>query len=121
MLLLGYASIVLRSKGKSSEINGLTILSNEWDGGNGNVAGYIIVDESAGNFTRLLDTFIDQNEVGGGYRTGSTRATVQLQLDGTVDSNCFDLSPYLLFSQFHIQALQYSVYANGQKVGCGVE
>ena len=118
---LGYAAVVLRSKGTNSEINGLTILSNEWDGGNGNVAGYIIVDESSGKFTRMLDTFITQNEVGGGYRTGSTFISTALQLNGTKGRACFDLTERLLFAQFPIRSLQYSVLVpSGQQVNVAV-
>ena len=108
---LGYAAVVLRSKGASSEINGLTILSNEWDGGNGNVAGYIIVDERAGNFTRMLDTFIDQNMVGGGYRTGTTHLTTSLALNGTKGRQCYDLTQRLLFAHFPIRYAQVTAMA----------
>ena len=103
---LGYAAVVLRSQGNTSEINGLTILSNEWDGGNGNVAGYIIADERAGNFTRMVDTFVDQNMVGGGYRTGTTHLTLSLALNGTKGRTCYDLRGHLLFAHFPIRYVQ---------------
>ena len=107
---LGSAAVVLQSTANAGNnaINGLTILSNEWDGGDSSGRGVVIVDESRGAFTSLTDSFIDQNEIGGGYGTASTSA--RLHVSGSFSPGvpaCWNLSQQLLFPQFppaHVQA-----------------
>ena len=113
---LGTAAVELVAPKGGGEINGLTVLSNEWDGGDGRRGrGYIVVNQTQGNFTRLLDTFIDQNMIGGGYGTMNTRLTTSLQLSGVRGRSCFDLRTHLLFPQFKLQYVQATLYSGSEQ------
>lgn len=89
---LGSAAIGITATKGNHQINGLTITSNEWDGGSGPA---IYIDETAANFTSVIDTYIEGNEYSSGYSVASSHTIARLMMNNS-DTFCFDLTNSLI-------------------------
>jgi hypothetical protein len=107
---LGDGNILLRSTKKSHSIYFLTITGNMFAGSSKGTP-TVELDESAGRFTSVYDTVIDQNTAYGMVlKSTVARATLSRTNSWTWK---LDLSERLLFRDF-IQNAQYSMYVPGK-------
>ncbi|XP_024378245.1 polygalacturonase QRT3 isoform X1 [Physcomitrium patens] len=100
------ANILLRSTKKSHAISYLTIINNMFTGSSRGVP-VVQLDESAGRFTAVYDTIVDQNTAYG----MNLKATVARATLASSYTWRLNLNERLLFRDF-IQNVQYSLYVS---------
>uniref|UniRef100_A0A7I4EJC2 Pectate lyase superfamily protein domain-containing protein n=1 Tax=Physcomitrium patens TaxID=3218 RepID=A0A7I4EJC2_PHYPA len=106
--LSGDANILLRATKKTHSISYLTITGNMFTGSSRGVP-IVALDESAGRFTSVYDTLVDQNTAYGmALKATIARATLASSYTWRLN-----LNERLLFRDF-IQNTQYSLYINGK-------
>lgn len=106
--LSGDANILLRSTKKSHAISYVTITDNMFSGSSRGTP-IVELDESAGRFSSVYDTLVDQNTAYG----MNLKATVARATLASSYTWRLNLNERLLFRDF-IQNCQYSLYVNGK-------
>lgn len=104
----GDANILLRSTKKSHAISYVTITNNMFTGSSRNIP-IVELDETAGRFSSVYDTLVDQNTAYGmTLKASVARATLTSSYTWRLN-----LNERLLFRDF-IQNCQYSLFVNGK-------
>eukprot|EP01084_Bolivina_argentea_P051219 94207_1 len=107
---LGSSQVILRANGKSSVIDGLSIMGNQYIGGSG---GIIALDESNGKFTSVKQMMVRDNLVQGSHTYVQPRITDMITLSNTKEY-VFDFKGTLLFdpNTIEYQFIDYTVQYN---------
>ena len=116
---LGSGAIMLIASSKNHQINGLSITDNEFDDGGGAAA--IQLNQTAAQFTGLIDSRITGNMLDSTYHGASTSASVRSTFTHSrAASNatyCVDLTSALLFPQFNLTSVQVTVSVDDLSMG----
>lgn len=105
---LGGGQMVVRASKANDRCEGLTVTGNQFDNGGG-VPG-IVVDNTSGSFTAVVDTIIEGNQFKG-YGSRASRANAVLSKSAATEWT-FDLSSQLVFG--HIQRVSYALQLNDE-------